>query len=126
MARKGADDFTDVELEIMHILWEKGRCSSDEVRQSMPGSEKRKDSTVRTILSIMEKKGYIRHEVEGRTFIYCPTVKQEAAQKRTVKRMLEKVFDGSPKMLLQCLFDSAEIDDAAISEIRELLEKNKE
>lgn len=121
MPRKKLDDFTDVELEIMKILWEKGSCSSDEIRVRMPGKEKRKDSTVRTILSIMEKKGYVHHSTRGRMYVYSPVIPQDAAQRKTMRRMLNKVFDGSPAMLLQCLFDSTEMDKGTVREIREML-----
>ncbi len=126
MARKKGEDFTEVELEIMRVLWEKGECSSDEIRLSLPGTEKRKDSTVRTLLGIMEKKGYVRHSVSGRAFLYYPTVKQEVAQKRTVQRVLEKVFDNSPGMMLQCLLDTTELDSKTIEEIQDILLQNKE
>ncbi|MBD3317062.1 MAG: hypothetical protein GF344_14845 [Chitinivibrionales bacterium] len=121
MPRKKADDFTEVELEVMKILWDKGTSSCDEIRQSMGGDSKRKDSTVRTILAIMEKKGYVTHSTKGRTFMYSPAIPQEAAQRKTMRRMLNKVFDGSPTMLLQCLFDSTEMDKRTFEEMREML-----
>jgi predicted transcriptional regulator len=125
MARKRGEDFTEVELEIMRVLWERGACSSDEIRVSLPGAEKRKDSTVRTLLGIMEKKGYVSHAQAGRAFMYSPVVKQEAAQKRMVKKILEKVFDNSPQMMLQCLLDTTELDQDTVEEIESLLKKNR-
>ncbi len=122
MARKKSDEFTDVELEIMRVLWENGPSSSDDIRQSLPGEEKRKDSTVRTLLGIMEKKGYVEHVTVGRTYHYRALVKRDTARKRSVQRLLERVFDGSPKMLLQSLLDTGELDSGTVSEIQDMLQ----
>lgn len=123
MARKKANGLTDVELEVMQILWEKPNCSSDEIRLSMPGEDKRKDSTMRTILGIMEKKGYVTHSVEGRTYHYRPLIRRETAQRSATMRLVDKVFDGSPKLMLQCLLDSGELDEKTLDEVQGLLRK---
>ncbi len=125
MPRKKSEGFTEVELDVMRILWEKGSAASDDIRNLMPGDEKRKESTMRTILGIMERKGYVRHITCGRTFFYSALIPQEEARRTTVQRVLDKVFNGSPQLLLQCLLDSAEIDRATMIEIGRMLESGQ-
>ena len=123
MPRKPTEGFTELELDIMNILWENDEASSDLIRQMLPGDEKRKDSTVRTILGIMEKKEYVAHKTKGRTFIYYPLVPKGTAQKNALQKLTDKIFGGSSKLVMQCLVDNAELDDKTAASIKELLQK---
>jgi predicted transcriptional regulator len=99
---------TDRELEILKVLWDKGRASVREVqdelnRQSGPVAY----STVQTLLNIMEeKKGLVRHVVEGRTFIYIPKKGPERTIRELTKRFVDRVFDGAVDRMMVALLDS--------------------
>ena len=88
---------TDRELEIMKILWAREKASVREVqddlnRETGPVAY----STVQTLLNIMEeKKGLVRHVVEGRTFIYFPKKSSERTIRELTRRFVDRVFDGA-------------------------------
>ncbi|QEH33210.1 Penicillinase repressor [Aquisphaera giovannonii] len=99
---------TDRELEIMKILWARGKASVREVQDDL-----NRDagpvaySTVQTLLNIMEeKKGLVRHVVEGRTFIYHPRKTSERTIRELTTRFVDRVFDGALDRVMVALFDS--------------------
>ncbi len=99
---------TDRELEIMKILWARGKASVREVqvdlnRDAGPVAY----STVQTLLNIMEeKKGLACHVVEGRTFIYFPRKSSERTIRELTRRFVDRVFDGALDRVMVALLDS--------------------
>ncbi len=88
---------TDRELEILKVLWARGKASVREVQEDLnkvagPVAY----STVQTLLNIMEdKKSLVRHVVEGRTFIYIPKKSSDRTIRELTHRFLDRVFDGA-------------------------------
>src|ERR1700751_3206154 len=87
---------TDRELEIMKILWARSRTSVREVQEDLNRTAGPVAySTVQTLLNIMEdKKGLVRHVVEGRTFIYIPKKASDRTVRELPRRFADRVFDG--------------------------------
>src|SRR5436305_8577501 len=86
---------TDRELEILKVLWARGKASVREVQDDLNKAGKPVAySTVQTLLNIMEdKKGLVRHVVEGRTFIYAPKKSPDRTIRELTKRFVDRVFD---------------------------------
>lgn len=99
---------TDRELEILKILWQRGKASVREVQDDLNKSAGPVAySTVQTLLNIMEdKKGLVRHQVEGRTFIYVPKKTSDRTISELTKRFLDRVFDGAMDRMMVALIDS--------------------
>src|SRR5262245_52249547 len=99
---------TDRELEILKILWTRGKASVREVQDDLNAqSGPVAYSTVQTLLNIMEeKKGLVRHVVEGRTFIYIPKKSPERTIRELTKRFVDRVFDGALDRVMVALLDS--------------------
>lgn len=99
---------TDRELEILKILWARGKASVREVQDDLirtagPVAY----STVQTLLNIMEeKKGLVRHVVEGRTFIYIPKKTPDRTIRELTRRFVDRVFDGALDRVMVALLDS--------------------
>ena len=99
---------TDRELEILKILWARGKASVREVQEDLNAQAGPVAySTVQTLLNIMEeKKGLVRHTVEGRTFIYTPKKSPERTIRELTRRFVDRVFDGALDRVLVALLDS--------------------
>ena len=99
---------TDRELEIMKILWARGQASVRDVQEDLNrDSGPVAYSTVQTLLNIMEdKKGLVRHVVEGRTFIYHPKKSSERTIRELTRKFVDRVFDGALDRMMVALFDS--------------------
>jgi predicted transcriptional regulator len=99
---------TDRELEIMKILWAREKASVREVQDDLnKETGPVAYSTVQTLLNIMEdKKGLVRHVVEGRTFIYFPKKSSERTIRELTRRFVDRVFDGALDRVMVALLDS--------------------
>jgi predicted transcriptional regulator len=80
-------------------------------------------STVLTTLRILETKGYLKHEKQGRAFIYKPVVGKDQARDGAVSHLLRRFFDGSPELLVLNLVQARKIDAREFSRIQERIAK---
>ena len=120
MADKKRSSLTDGEAEFMNALWKIGQGTAEEIRKAVAGDPH--DSTVRTMLRILEAKGFVRHERRGKAFVYQPAIAKEAAQGSALKKLLRRMFQGSAKelaiRLLQDEVLTPEMLDDALREIQ--------
>ncbi len=116
---------TDRELEILKVLWARGKASVREVQEDLnkfagPVAY----STVQTLLNIMEdKKGLVRHVVEGRTFIYVPKKSSDRTIRELTHRFLDRVFDGAVDRMMVALLDTKPPSAAEFDRLRAMLDE---
>jgi predicted transcriptional regulator len=113
--------FTDRELDVMAVLWELGPATVAEVQARL--ADDLAYTTVLTILRTLEEKGHLRHEEEGRAYRYHPLVDRKAAGASALRRLVRKVFAGSPEMLLTQLVSERGLTAEQLERMRELLER---
>lgn len=113
--------FTDRELDVMGVLWEHGPATVAEVQEQMP--DVLAYTTVLTILRTLEEKGHVRHEAEGRAYRYYPLVDRKAAGASALRRLVRKVFSGSPELLLTQLVSERGMTAKQLERMRKLLEE---
>jgi predicted transcriptional regulator len=114
--------FTDRELDIMGVLWDRGPATVAEVRDAL--ADELAYTTVLTVLRVLEEKGYVGHEEEGRAHRYHPLVERQAAGKSALQRLTRKLFKGSPELLLTHLVSDRRLSDAEIRRMRTLLDEH--
>ena len=112
-------NFTDRELDVMNVLWDAGSATVAEVRERL--SDDLAYTTVLTVLRTLEQKGYVGHTGEGRAHRYRPLVKRAAAGRSALRRLVDKVFDGSPELLLTQLVSDRNLGDEELRRLRKLL-----
>ncbi len=111
--------FTDRELDVMNVLWDAGSATVAEVRERL--SDDLAYTTVLTVLRTLDQKGYVAHIGEGRAHRYRPLVKRAAAGRSALRRLVEKVFAGSPELLLTQLVSDKNLSDEELRRLRKLL-----
>lgn len=114
---------TDVELELMTILWKLSEGSVSDVIEQLPKNRDLAYTSVSTILRILEQKGVLKTRKEGRGHIYIPTLKKPDYESRTVKDVVNRVFEGTPVALVKQLLDSVKINEAEVQQLKELIKK---
>jgi predicted transcriptional regulator len=95
------------ERQIMDILFQRGQASASEIHESMPDPPSY--SAVRAALSVLEKKGHIRHELDGLRYVWKPKVARENARKTALRHMVKTFFDGSVEQAVAALLDEASV-----------------
>src|SRR3989440_13030971 len=103
----------------MTVLWDAGSATLAEVRERP--SAALAYTTVLTVLRTLEQKSYVGHTGEGRAHRYRPLVKRAAAGRSALRRLVEKVFDGSPELLLTQLVSDQNLSDEELRRLRKLL-----
>ena len=106
------------ELDVMTLLWQNSSGTVAEVQEQL--DTRLAYTTVLTILRNLEAKGFVRREEEGRAHRYYPRVKQRAARKRALSRLIDTLFLGSPEALLAQLVDD---HDLAPDELRRIAKR---
>jgi BlaI family penicillinase repressor len=101
-------DLGDLEREVMQLIWANGRLTAETVREKL--ARRLKESTVRTVLRRLEEKGYVIHEVEGRTFVYQATHPRGRVAANAVQRIVDWFCDGSVEEVLVGMVDSSMLD----------------
>ena len=113
-------EFTDRELDIMGVLWRLGSGTVADVQAGLPRPSGY--TTVLKQLQILEEKGAVRHEREGRAYRYHPVTGADEAGGPALRRLLDTVFDGSASQALARLVSEAPPSPREIARMRELLE----
>jgi len=113
--------FTGRELDIMSVLWQRGSGSVAEVREALDDSVAY--TTVLKILQILEEKGAVRHEAEGRAYRYFALVESGEAGKTALSRIREKIFGGSAELLLTQLVSDHNVSPEELGRMKKLLEE---
>lgn len=111
--------FTERELDVMAVLWERGPSTAGEVREQL--ADDLAYNTVLSMLRILEEKGHVGHTEEGRAHRYFPRVQRDEAGSSAIDRLVEKVFGGSAELMLTHLMRDRKLDNAEILRLRRLL-----
>ena len=123
MARKKSTTLTETELRLMQVLWRDGPATVGEVAQALkPGAAY---TTVLTMLRILERKGYLRHEKAGRAFVYEPVVAQSEASRHAVNHLVSRFFNNSHELLVLNLLESENINDQELQRLQQLIKNSK-
>src|SRR5947207_2567520 len=100
MARPSKRSMSPLEDIVMRVIWARGPCTAEDVRQALQRKQPMKDSTVRTVLRRLEEKGYLTHEVSGRTYVYRERVPALRAATQAVRQIVDRFCEGSVEQLL--------------------------
>lgn len=111
--------FTARELDVMSVLWERGPSTVAEVRKAL--DDTLAYTTVLTVLRILEEKGHVAHTTEGRAHRYRPLVERAAAGGSALKRVTQRLFGGSPELLLTRLVEDEDLTHEELERMRDLL-----
>jgi predicted transcriptional regulator len=113
---------TETELELMTILWKLGEGSVAEVIEQLSAERDLAYTSVSTILRILEQKGVLATRKEGRGHIYQPLLKKSEYEVKTVRHVVDRVFDGTPMALVRQLLGSVKLDEDELKELQKLLD----
>ncbi len=113
--------FTERELDIMSVLWRAGSGTVAEVKEAL--EVELGYTSVLKMLQILERKGHIRHEKEGRAYRYFPTVTPEDAGRSALGRVVDKIFHGSAELTLTHLVETRSLSDEELDRMRQLLDE---
>jgi len=121
MARKKSTTLTEAEVRLMDVLWARGASTVNDVLAAMAGQPRLAYSTVLTTLRILEDKGYLSHQKEGRAFLYVPQVRREQVQKSVLRILLSRFFENSAEQLVLNVLKHEKLDALELRRLRRMI-----
>ena len=109
------------ERHIMDVLFRLGRATAEEVMHELSGDPSY--STVRTQLRVLEEKGHVRHEEQGRRFVYMAAVPRATARKSALRHVVNTFFEGSVEKVVTALLggEAARLSDEELNRILDVV-----
>jgi predicted transcriptional regulator len=126
MPRRKTRTLTEFELEIMRIVWRQDETTVLDVRRALEETGRPVAlPTIRTMLGILEEKGYVTRRTGSRRHAYRATVPAAQARKSILKDIIERAFDGSALRLVTALVDAEMISKRELDKARRLIERHE-
>src|SRR5215831_5606277 len=123
--KKQPKNLGQLEQLVMEYCWSNGSATAESCREALAGRWAMKDSTVRTILRRLEEKGFLCHEVVGRTFIYKPVEARQNVAARAVKQIIDRFCGGSVEQLLVGMVDNQVLDREQLEQLARKIAQRK-
>ena len=124
MVRPKSAHPTDLELQILKILWEQSPLAVRDVREALErGGRALAHTSVITTLNVMVGKRYLKRTMQGKSCLFAPDVAREDVTGRLLGDVVQRVFDGSAKAVMLSLFESTELDADELKELRQILNR---
>ncbi len=124
-AKKRVRKLSPANLEIMKIVWEKGEVTVSDVVAAVNAKRKKRvrRTTVQVQMNRLEEYGWLKHNEEGRTYVYSAVVEKQKTRKEILEDIKNRVFGGSRTELVKCLIEDADIEPEEFIQLRELLKE---
>ncbi len=122
MARPTAEYPTELELQILKILWDLSPLPVREVRQKLANQGRDiAHTSVITTLNTMVRKKYLRRTKDGKAFLFSPRVVRDEVTTQMLGDLINRVFDGSATTVMLRLFESTSMDTSELKDLRRLI-----
>jgi BlaI family penicillinase repressor len=116
---------SDLQLDLMRVLWRAGDLSVAEVTEALAGRDLA-HTTVATLLTRLEKRGVVAARRDGRMLVYSACVSEAQVRRNMVSSLIAQVFRGDPKALLAHLVSEREVAQGDLEQVRALLQRDDE
>lgn len=123
MARQTSSQPTEVELQILRILWDDGPSIARHVHNALQAAKQTTYSTTVKMLSVMLDKGLVKRDVQATPQVYRAAVSRESAAKKFVKDLVDRVYDGAAMSLVLHALKGAKASPKELAEVRRLLDE---
>ena len=122
MARRKTRTLTEVELEVMQVVWAREQVTSEDVSEALRSRGRSlSGGTVRKMLSILVRKGYLSRSRKGHSFFYKAKVSQDEATGKMAEDLLTRAFGGRAGLMVAALLDSRAVRKRDLDEIKRII-----
>ncbi len=111
---------TKAEEQIMQVIWQKEKCLVRDIAEALDMTIPQ--TTISSVVRILERKGFVGHKAYGKTYEYFPLVDRQDFTKSSIKNWINKYFEGSPKQLVSFLVTEDELKLEELDALRKQLE----
>ena len=125
MSKKLHTELSKRERQIMDVIYRKKSATAKEVMERIPKPPSY--STVRKLLHILERKGFLKHIQDGLRYIYFPKIPHKKAMRSAVRQLMETYFDNSVEDAMTALmeYNTGALSDVELDRLIDIIEKRK-
>src|SRR5881392_2308878 len=116
---------TDLENEVMQAVWDGGTCTVEAVHRIVSRKRNLKEATVRTLLRRLEQKGYLRHESDGRAYVYRAVEPARSLAARAVRQIIDSFCQGSVEELVSGMVEAKVLSKGELETLEEFVRSRK-
>ena len=114
---------SEAQMEIMNVIWDRGEATVADVWKVLSGRRKVARSTVLTVITRLEEKGWLSCDEEGHAFRYRAAVPREATLGTMVRRLIDTAFGGSAEGLVMAMLHGRGVSKEEAREIRKMIDR---
>jgi predicted transcriptional regulator len=114
---------TEVELEMMNLVWSLGECTVKDVQTSLPKVRDLAYTSVATIMKILEQKGFLKSRANEKAHSYRPVISKSDYESVSLKHLAKSLFHGDPSSMVMRLLDDAKLSTEELRQIKKLLDE---
>jgi predicted transcriptional regulator len=118
-------NLTEVELEMMNIVWSVGPCTVHQILDALPVARQLAYTSVSTMVRILEQKGYLKAMKDGRGHIYQAIIPKDDYEASALQQMVHKLFDGEPSLLVHRLLSTQGMTQEDLKSIEQLIRQRR-
>ena len=122
MPPKKSPTLTEAELRLMEILWQKGPATVHQLLESLPPKPSLAYNSILTTIRILEKKGYVEHEKEGRAHVYTALIGKQEATRFEIKNLVGRFFRNSHELLVLNILEDKSMSAEELDRLSQLLQ----
>lgn len=117
---------SELEMQILALLWERGPSTAREVLENMPDGKPRAYTSILSAMQVMDQKGLLAREREGITDRWRPAKPKRSIMGSYLGDLIDKIFGGKPSRAVQHLLESAPVDEKELADIERVIREFKE
>jgi len=125
MKRKSMDDLGALQQAIMEAVWTRGEATTRQVWERLNRTRSLAYTSVLSIMQRLEKAGWLRHRLDGRTYVYQATLSREQESRRSLREFIQRAFQGNSRLVFQHLIEDEALDEADLLALRTLIDQKR-
>jgi len=125
MSGKLLDDLGELQREVIELVWDLGEATVHQVREILRRKKKLAYTTVLTAMQKLEKSGWLKHRSEGKTYVYMPTRTREEAGGKSLKKFMDRIYDGNALLMFQHLMQQSKLTDNDLKDLRKMIDDRR-
>jgi len=125
MSRKAMDHLGSLQKAVMDTVWEQGEATVQQVLDRLGRDKPPADTTILSAMQKLEKAGWLKHREEGRTYVYQPTRSREEEGKNSLRKFVDRVFDGDALLLFQHLLEDQDLSTEDLAALKKMIDQRR-
>jgi BlaI family transcriptional regulator, penicillinase repressor len=116
---------TPLESDVMRAVWDKGPCPVETVHQVVSRKRDLKETSVRTILRRLEQKGYLKHQEQGRAYVYRAVEPARSLAARAVRQIVDSFCKGSVEELVSGMVEARVLSNEELERLEQYVRERR-